>query len=643
MASIPIGQLESFDSGSNYNFNEEMMDPLNARAAFDLSFRTLGTTAEDGVLQTIALIDTLPGDTITIDFSELLRSLPTVVPLESRKRQYIYAMWNRMGDLWNDWNTFAKKGYDGNYNIKTPVLQLNKNTLDPDSASGSAPSGNPWKNLGTREDDSVLPGERTWVNAHAIYSTSMGENMGLPHNYTQETHGSPGVTLYANRSNASKFVKGKTNSHEITALPFMQKLRIWRDYFVNKDYFINDRVILPHDDAEFRLNTDGELISAKNNGAQIVFDFWTKGRDLEIVKNYNGKNYYIFGEPYHEFPKDRFTSAKPFLQRGTAPTLDYTINDVKNIVRVADWTGGIGADKGILLADATSNTALDMRNTGAPLTTGNSYVIYSTMDKQNIQLDIKMADLRKLAIDQTELEKMAKTDGSYAEFGLTFFGKVSKNAYDFKPVYIGGTYKEIVFSEVVQTSESGSTPMGSYAGHSTSSHGDNIGSIDCDDYGYIQIISCIMPDVIYSEGLADHWDRLLQKDLYLPERAKIGVTSLLNKRCYFDYDMTSAAEDYNNGLFAYQNYGDNYRYHENEVHGAMAEGYNTQFLSYTQSRILGGQQNWGREFALASKDNVRLDYLAAPKLPSFTYDIHLGIRAVRKIPYRPIPANLTGL
>ena len=90
----------------------------------------------------------------------------------------------------------------------------------------------------------------------------------------------------------------------------------------------------------------------------------------------------------------------------------------------------------------------------------------------NFALKIKMADIRKLAIEQTELEKMARTDGSYAEFGLTFFGIVSKNAVDHKPVYIGGSYKEITYTEVVQTSESGNTPLGSYVGHSTT--GDNI-------------------------------------------------------------------------------------------------------------------------------------------------------------------------
>lgn len=636
MASIPIGQLESFDSGSNYNFNDKMLDAMNARAAFDMSFRTLGTTAEDGVLQTIAVLQTLPGDTWTINFNELLRSLPTVVPLESRKRQYIYAFWSRNGDLWNDWNTFAKKGYDGNLNLKVPVLENNKNCIEQfNTSAGSLRHFMKMRAAKTANS--------TWENEEALQATSMGENMGLPHNYTSETHTIDGsqVTLYANRSSFKKFVKGNTYAHEISALPFMQKLRIWRDYFVNKDYFINDRVILPHDDAEFRLDSNGELISAKNNNARLNIDFYTKQRDLTIG-NYAGENgkIYTFGEPYHEFPKDRFTSAKPFLQRGTAPNLEYTINS--NILKVHP---GQGSGSSEFLADTINLTKPSNSSAGTWDSSSATAYTYAgvQLNNTNIQLDIKMADLRKLAIEQTELEKMARTDGSYAEFGLTFFKTISKNAYDFKPVYIGGTYKEIVFSEVVQTSESNNTPMGSYVGHSTSSHGDSIGSINCDDYGYIQIISCIMPDVIYSEGLADHWDQLYQKDIYLPERSKIGMTALLNKRLYFDYELSAAAETYNEGLFAYQNYGDCYRYHENEVHGSMAEGFNVEFLSYTQSRILGGQQNWGRNFALASNTNVRKDYLAAPDLPAFTYDIHLGIRAVREVPYKPIPANLTGL
>lgn len=652
MPTIPVGQLESFDSGSNYNFSDKMMDPMNARSAFDLSFRSLGTTAEDGVLQTIALIETLPGDSFQINFDELLRSLPTVVPLESRKRQYIYGFYGRMGDYWNDWNTFAKKGYTGDLNLKVPVMEHKKNTWRLLSDDNDNVSSEFWSRAENNNN-------QTWENWEAIVSTSMGENMGLPHNYTKETHTVDGqaVTLFANRSNANKFIKESSlsNVHEITAIPFMMKLRIWRDYFTNKDYWINDRVILPHDDEEFRLNSNGELISAKNNDSRIVFDFYTKGRDIKIVdtsetvdgvtKTFHN---YIFAEPYHEFPKDRFTSGKPFLQRGTAPSLNYEIKEDGLPIYYKDGATeyeikgpGNSASAGIQMTTAGGGNTKMMIN--GPMTGLSANSILVAKGTGSIQLDIKMADLRKLAIEQTELEKMAKTDGSYAEFGITFFGIVSKNAYDHKPVYIGGTYKEIVYSEVVQTSQSDITPMGSYTGHSSSSHQDYIGNINCDDYGYIMIISCIMPDVIYSEGLADHWDRLYQKDIYLPERSKIGMTTLLNKRLYFDYGDSDEAENYNENLFAYQNYGDCYRYHENEVHGAMAEGFNIQFLSYTQSRILGGQQNWSREFALASKNNVRMDYLAAPELPPFTYDIHFGITAIRKIPYKPIPANLTGL
>ena len=47
---------------------------------------------------------------------------------------------------------------------------------------------------------------------------------------------------------------------------------------------------------------------------------------------------------------------------------------------------------------------------------------------------ITLNSLRELSAQQSILEKMARTDGSYAQFGQTFFGRSSKNALDYKPI-----------------------------------------------------------------------------------------------------------------------------------------------------------------------------------------------------------------
>lgn len=662
-------QLESIDSGNNYSFGDKLIPSNAPRSSFDLSYRKIGGMCENGVIMPLALIPTLPTDEFDISIDTLLRAMPTVVPLESRQRMYIYAFYSRLGDLWNKFEVFARKGNDGKYIGQIPTLSEGKNIKTSIIETENAKTMN-----------------STWETNDSIQSTSMGESMDLPHNYTEETHGSgeSQITAFANRSNIKKFIKNAEVEYAepISALPFMMLLRIWRDYFINKNYVMSDKVIFPDDDTEFRLNNDGELISAKENNKKVCFDISSKQRGIRYMTDEAENDTLIVGLPVHEYPKDRFTSALPFLMRGEEPGIEIGVNTVNIDGKPIMWgknydaTGQIGTNY-YLWTESTQNgiKAIDQvhtsgynnegNNTIQPVknsrvdynSTANAYTYYSVNDtagtgwagglektgqiqgENTLRLTLNM--MRALAIEQTELERMAKTDGSYAEFGLTFFGIVPKNAEDHKPVYIGGTYKEILYTEVVQTSEGENTPLGSYTGHSTSTVNDNIGHIRCDDYGYIMILGCIMPDVIYSEGLEAHWTNLFQSDFYLPERTKIGLTNLLNKTLRYDYGTNTESVEKNNNLFAYQQYGDEYRYRENRIAGALAEGWNQSYFPYTQSRIIGKEVQWGREFGTAT--DIRNDYLYAPKEIPFTYDMGIHIHGVRPIPYKNTSANLTGL
>lgn len=654
-------QLESIDSGNNYSFGDKLIPSNAPRSSFDLSYRKIGGMCENGVIMPLALIPTLPTDEFDISIDTLLRAMPTVVPLESRQRMYIYAFYSRMGDLWNKFEVFARKGNDGKYIGQVPTLTEGKNT-----------------NTVILERLNEITANTTWEDNDSIQSTSMGESMDLPHNYTEETHGTgeSQITAFANRSNIKKFIKNTEVEYAepISALPFMMLLRIWRDYFINKNYVMSDKVIFPDDDTEFRLNNDGELISAKENNKKVCFDISSKQRGIRYMTDEAENDTLIVGLPVHEYPKDRFTSALPFLMRGEEPGIEIGVNTVTIDGKPIQW-GKFGTSTEGDLANyalyvkgdgnypnniITSQKIWDteryertikqqkpeetymsfISDTRTQDESSKEYEKTGTVQGENtLRLTLNM--MRALAIEQTELERMAKTDGSYAEFGLTFFGIVPKNAEDHKPVYIGGTYKEILYTEVVQTSEGENTPLGSYTGHSTSTVNDNIGHIRCDDYGYIMILGCIMPDVIYSEGLEAHWTNLFQSDFYLPERTKIGLTNLLNKTLRYDYGTNTESVEKNNNLFAYQQYGDEYRYRENRIAGALAEGWNQSYFPYTQSRIIGREVQWGREFGTAT--DIRNDYLYAPKEIPFTYDMGIHIHGVRPIPYKNTSANLTGL
>lgn len=632
-------ELESYDSGSNYNFGDKMISPSFPRSAFDLTHLVSGTYDNCGIVYPVAWLETLPTDEFDIDVKALVRVLPQVVPLYSRQRLYLYAFWSRLSDLYVHFNTFMKKGYSGNVIKKIPTLN-DKNCV-----------------------------------AGAVQYNSFGHLMGLPVGYDYSD----------------------SNASEVTALPFMACFRVMRDYFTNRNFYIDDRILLPDDDSRFRLNDDGELLSAKDIGVSFKFEIHDFNRDSstgsQVALGYHtvdvsGVIEYRFNLFTHDYPSDYFTSALPFPQRGDTPELSLVGNDLPVSFKVGDSTfklssadgtfsafpymtstsfktlGYVPVDSQGALSNFSSffspnfNASTSLGYNLFARSEGGSSVAYATGSGSLSSVSdffvpassigkITLNQLRELSVAQTELEKMARTDGSYAQFGMTFFGRVSKNAEDFRPVYVGGTYTNIMFTEVLQTSQqyNGSSPvgapLGTYGGHGIGSLDNRsyIGHLSCDDYGILTIFACIMPDVYYSQGLERKWTRLLQSEFYLPERSKLGLTPILNEELFYDpSDSQAVPEMKNKYLWAYQNPFDDYRYQANKITGSIANPNSIDFTPYTQSRIFSQLPTWSHDFVQASK--IRKDYLSAPSEFAYTAQFRLGINAVRPLPYKPVPASI---
>ena len=203
---------------------------------FDLSHLNTMTIDNAGMLIPISFIKTVPGDSFEISVDSLLRVLPQVVPLYSRQRLYIHAFKSNYSDLWNDAQVYMTKGYTGNTILSRPALSN-------DNLANFA---------------SVTPG-------------SLLDYMGLPIGMT----------------------RAQIISNEINALPFMMYTRIYRDYFMNKNFYTTNKMWLPDDDHDFMLRTDGSIASNPSMNSA--------GPKL-------GELY------YRDFPQDYFTSALPFPQ-----------------------------------------------------------------------------------------------------------------------------------------------------------------------------------------------------------------------------------------------------------------------------------------------------------------------------------------
>lgn len=662
-----------FDTGTNYKFGDKMIRPNFPRSAFDDSCLVTTTIDNAGVVFPIKILEVLPNSDYEISVNSLIRVLPQAVPLYSRQRLYTYAFYSRCSDLWQGFQTFITKGYSGN-EIKT-VPTIN--------------SGNDvWSAIVRESADWTNPQFATDDTDPQLVSGSLGDMFGLP----------LGMHI--------------ADSEPLNAMPFMMYLRIWRDYFCNRNFYVDDRALLPDDDSRFRLNDAGEVMSFKDIDKYCLFDVGgafsagvtnTEPKTVVASKGMSyvwDDDYFVVAPFYHDYPADYFTSALPWTQRGDTPTLSYDSDLNVNVTSTFSGTSTSLATgfnpsnffnlsgNSVILPDflimAMGTRSVDPHDTlfgVLPVVSDidTSYVQtkgtlldanaewnshFSSWFKTNLEsamnytrpngtvtsrasvsdfdFKITLENLRELAIAQTIMEKMARTDGSFGEFGLTFFGEKSKAATDYRPTFIGGSYSNLVFTEVLQTSETTeSSALGQYAGHGIGVQNKGyLGRFHADDYGYIMILGCIMPDVYYHQGLHKMWFRLDQSQWFLPERAELGMQPILNKEIYLQGKSVKDSDNnpVNDNLFAYQDIFDEYRFQDNQIKGQIADPSKLSFYPYTQARHFTKLPSWSQQFSEAN--DVRKDYLQASIESAYTAQFDLNIKAVKPLPYRARPASI---
>lgn len=587
-------QLDPVGVGSNYPFGDKMMKAKFPRSGFDWSHDHVFTMANAGLLMPVFFDEVLPASDYSFSANSLIRVLPQVVPLYSRQWSYIHGFYIPYSAIWNMAGVYFTKGYNGKRIIKKPTI---KDYLD----------ANP--SLSTK-----------WSN----YVTKPGD-------------------LFTMLDIPSGF-KVSDFAASFTVLPFVALALIYKHYFLNKNLYIEDRRWLPDDDADFRIGSDGNLISNKYAT--------TEQGPIDLFENY-----------FRDYQQDYFTSALPFQQRGEAPVLSISGNNVPRQdiplgVKNADGSFSYnGLQSGIALENVGGNPCIFFNYNTSSGASSNGYEIHvppstGTVTGVRVASDVPsttygisvppisfngfgftLDQFRNLAVSQAELERMARTDGSYFEFGLTFFGEAARYAQDYRPTYFGGTIQQLAFSEVVQNSESTeSSPLGSYAGHGIVSNSGSLGSFHSDEHGYAMCILSIMPESYYSQGVDKKWTRLTQAEEFLPGRDKLGLTPIYERELYFRADA-----DLDGDLFAYQNPFDDYRYKKNRISGKIADKTNLSFSPYTQGRIFTEAPTYSKQFFKAN--NIRKDYLAAPTEDAYTGRISFNIRAVEPLSFtgEPVP------
>ena len=637
------------DSGSNYSFYNGSPKATNLpRSVFDLShINTM--SAKLGLRYPVWTQHTLPNEDYKIDVEAVARVVnPPVVPLMSKQRIFFHTYWLSYYQLWKEAQLFFDKGrnkkqYKDSSSIKIPTIRLDcfkrgelADYLGFNCAISFTSDDNKKMTVSALKFMAYI---RIWRDC-----------------YMNQRIYSAWLLKMANFSNP--------------VLPDIQKM-----YKVLYDF------LFPVDDADFRIGSEQwkALVSNKHalhflfslKFANFADDYFTRSQlspmyvdDSEVPSiEFQG------GDLSLKVRDDAFSKLYPNgynvnfnesidgngvmgINQGSVSYSDgrfYKMNGVGTNISGSEvfpqnLPNGVNFPQfNIFGSTANGNSVPLTTKTGGKGMEFDAQKAFAdsfnnTFSVQNIASSITIDAIRRCESATLILEKMAKTDGSYAQYAKAFFGERPKSAYDFRPTYVGGSYQSVIYSQVLNTT---SDNQGKVTGIGISSGSGNIGRFHSDDYGLFVTIMTIVPDTYYCQGLNREDTYEVAEDFYLPERAQLGMQGVLEKEIY---NQTDDKEEENNKLFGYQNIYDELRYRANEVHGEVANvdsasgTSGASFSPYIQTRYFKSVPTLTPSF-LTMADNINNSWLSSKDEPPFIVQVANKVQAVRPVPYRAKPAT----
>ena len=336
----------------------------------------------------------------------------------------------------------------------------------------------------------------------------------------------------------------------VNALPFRAYALIMNEWF--RDQNLTDPLYIPTGEATVvGVNTGNYISDCAKGGlpfkAAKYHDYFTsclpspqKGPDV-LLPLFRGN---------YDIPVYAQNKAVPNINR-TSPMAFYSPDPEPPTLDT-----GIGIRNGTIVPGQWANSGTQLLAPANLFATIQGEVPSATINQLRMAFQI-----------QKLYERDARSGTRYTEVLHSHFGVTSPDARLQRPEYLGGNRLPINVNQVLQQSETGSTPQGTATGQSltTDVHGDFSKSFV--EHGFVIGLMVARYDHTYQQGLERFWSRKTRFDYYWPVFANIGEQAVLNKEIYA---QGTAADD---EVFGYQEAWADYRYKPSRVSGEMRSQY----------------------------------------------------------------------
>lgn len=547
---------------------------LQKKNKFNLSYASRLTT-EFGRLTPILCEETLPNDTFRIKSILRCQFAPMKFPVMQRFTAYMHYFFVARRLLMDDWETFITGGEDGVTEIHYPTVPLTDGVI---------------QSLGTTFDPYEVPaGEINKSNL--LKSGSLFDYLGFP--------------AFDGDYNEILSYSGATPDqqaacHQIDALPFKAYQLIYNEWY--RDENLTDPV---------ELFTDV-------NGMQTLDPDITVATCAEWFKLRN-----------RAWKKDYFTSALPDPQRGpdvTLPLVSGAISakDASELDRYLDLD--VKIDNGYATGDdpryynnikagqtfSGSLTTVALSNDNDSYQIGDDLTLHGSVDAKRNELAQQIApelqvdgdtsrsatinEVRRAFAIQRWYELAARAGNRYIESILGHFGIRSSDARLQRPEYIGGSVVAVNVGDVLQTSESGETPLGTPAGIAQALGTSKRIKYTCEEHGYIIGILSIIPEASYPQGMPRKFMRRDKFDFAWPLLANLGEQEIKKGELYYNF---TREPELNDDGFGYAPRYAEYKFGLGQVHG----DFRTSLRDFHDARFFDSAPRLNDEFIEVSTAN----------------------------------------
>lgn len=250
---------------------------------------------------------------------------------------------------------------------------------------------------------------------------------------------------------------------------------------------------------------------------------------------------------------------------------------------------------------------------------------------------ISVNELRESIAIQRMLEKDARGGTRYRSMLKAHFGTTVPDLTVQVPEYLVGKRVPLNITQVLQTSQTDNTPLGTTGAFSNTGFNGKMFTKSFSEFGYVIGVACVRTEQSYSQGIAKLWSRDRRFDYYYPAFANLGEQPIYKRELF----LPSTGGDFTypyDSVFGYNEAWAEYRYHPTLITGALSPNANVNtFTPWTYTNKFTAQPVLNSSFMKQPVSQIGDTLVQTNTTRQFVIDIYYDLTCTRVMPLYSIP------